>query len=67
LMAGKLYSKFCPVLYFHKDEKFKKTMETMRLINQAVSEFSQESPSESEPHGRGQDEMEDKDLTVSEE
>ena len=41
LLAGKLYSKFCPVLYFHRDEKFKKTMETMRLIDQAVSEFSQ--------------------------
>jgi len=67
LMAGKLYSKFCPVLYFHKDEKFKKTMETMRLIDQAVSEFSQEPPFESEPHGRGQDEMEDKDSTVPEE
>jgi len=67
LMAGKLYSKFCPVLYFHKDEKFKKTMETMRLIDQAVSEFSQEPPFESEPNGQGQNEIEDKDSTVSEE
>ena len=57
LLAGKLYSKFCPVLYFHKDEKFKKTMETMRLIDQAVSEFSQ----------MPQDEMENKDSTVSDE
>jgi ribosome-binding factor A len=57
LLAGKLYSKFCPVLYFHKDEKFKKTMETMRLIDQAVSEFSQ----------MPQDEMENKDLTVPDE
>ncbi len=57
LLAGKLYSKFCPVLYFHKDEKFKKTMETMRLIDQAVSEFSQGPLYE----------MENKDSSVSDE
>jgi len=39
LVAGKLKSKFCPVLHFYKDEKFKKTLETMNLIDQAVSEF----------------------------
>jgi ribosome-binding factor A len=39
LLAGRLSSKFCPVLNFHKDEKFKKTLETMRLIDQAVSEM----------------------------
>ncbi|MFQ6035960.1 MAG: 30S ribosome-binding factor RbfA [Sedimentisphaerales bacterium] len=39
LVAGKLQSKFCPVLCFHKDEKFKKTLETMKLIDQAVSEL----------------------------
>ena len=38
LLAGKLHSKFCPVLCFHRDEKFKKTLETMKLIDQAVSE-----------------------------
>ncbi len=43
LLAGKLYSKFCPVLCFHKDEKFKKTLETMKLIEKAASEFSGES------------------------
>ena len=36
LVAGRLRSKFCPVLHLHKDEKFKKTLETMKLINQAV-------------------------------
>jgi len=30
-------SKFCPVLHFYMDEKFKKTLETMKLIDQAVS------------------------------
>ncbi len=39
LLAGKLQSKFCPVLHFYKDEKFKKTLETMKLIDQAVSEL----------------------------
>jgi ribosome-binding factor A len=39
LVAGRLQSKFCPVLRFYRDEKFKKTLETMRLIDQAVSEM----------------------------
>ncbi len=41
LLAGKLQCKFCPVLHFHRDEKFKKTLETMRLIEQAASEWKQ--------------------------
>ena len=39
LLAGKLQSKFCPVLRFVKDEKFKKTLQTMKLIDQAVGEL----------------------------
>jgi ribosome-binding factor A len=39
LLADKLKSKFCPVLRFHTDEKFKKTLQTMKLIEQAVSEL----------------------------
>ncbi len=42
LVGGKLKSKFCPVLSFHKDEKFKKTLETMKLIDQAASELKRE-------------------------
>ncbi|UCF00271.1 MAG: 30S ribosome-binding factor RbfA [Planctomycetota bacterium] len=38
LLAGKLKCKFCPVLRFHRDDKFKKTLETMKLIDQAVGE-----------------------------
>ncbi len=38
LLAGKLQCKFCPVLRFHRDEGFKKTLETMKLIDQAVGE-----------------------------
>jgi ribosome-binding factor A len=39
LLAGRLQSKFCPVLSFYRDEKFKKTLEIMKLINQAASEL----------------------------
>jgi ribosome-binding factor A len=34
LMAQELDSKFCPVLHFKMDEAFKKTMETIRLIDE---------------------------------
>jgi ribosome-binding factor A len=39
LLAGKLHCKFCPVLRFQMDEKFKKTLETMKLIDEAASEL----------------------------
>ncbi len=39
LLAGRLQSKFCPVLRFYKDEKFKKTLETMNLIDRVVKEL----------------------------
>ena len=39
LLAGKLECKFCPVLHFYRDENFKKTLQTMKLIDQAVSEL----------------------------
>jgi len=39
LLAGRLQSKFCPVLHFYKDEKFKKTLETMKLIDEVTGEL----------------------------
>jgi len=39
LLAGRLQCKFCPVLHFQQDDKFKKTLETMKLIDQAASEL----------------------------
>jgi ribosome-binding factor A len=39
LLAGQVQSKFCPVLHFYKDEKFKKTLETLNLIDQAVKDL----------------------------
>jgi ribosome-binding factor A len=38
LLAGKMQSKFCPVLRFHMDEQFKKTLEIIKLIDQTTSE-----------------------------
>jgi ribosome-binding factor A len=38
LMAGKMRSKFCPVLRFHKDDKFKEALETIKLIDKTASE-----------------------------
>jgi ribosome-binding factor A len=49
LLARKLQSKYCPVLHFHEDEKFKKTMETMNIINQVAKEF-EEKESEETPN-----------------
>ncbi len=37
-LADALESKFCPVLRFHQDEQFRKTLEVMRLIDQVASE-----------------------------
>ncbi len=48
VLAGALQSKFCPVLRFHKDEKFKKTLETMNLIDKAVSELKNNDSPEAE-------------------
>jgi len=39
LVANQVRSKFCPVLHFYKDEKFKKTLETLNLIDQAVKDL----------------------------
>jgi len=48
VLAGTMRSKFCPVLRFHKDEKFKKTLETMNLIDKAVSELKNNDSPEAE-------------------
>ncbi len=39
LLGSSLQSRYCPVLRFHKDEKFKKTLETLRIIEQAAGEI----------------------------
>ncbi len=46
LVAGRLQSKFCPVLHFYRDEKLKKALEIMKLIDQTASELEKEDPEE---------------------
>jgi ribosome-binding factor A len=47
-LAEALESKFCPILRFHEDEQFRKTLETMRLIDQVASERQQKESEENE-------------------
>ncbi|MHC4205109.1 MAG: 30S ribosome-binding factor RbfA [Planctomycetota bacterium] len=42
LLADTVQSKFCPVLHFYMDEKFKKTLETLNLIDRAVKDLHDE-------------------------
>jgi len=39
LLAERLQSRFCPVLNLHRDDKFKKALETMKLIDDLAKEF----------------------------
>jgi len=53
-LAEALESKFCPVLRFHVDEQFRKTLEVMRLIDEVSGERrrkeqAEEPPQEEEP------------------
>jgi ribosome-binding factor A len=46
MVGDKLQSKFCPVLHIYRDEKFKKTLETMNLIDKAISELEKKESEE---------------------
>jgi len=48
LLAGRLECKFCPSLRFHIDEKFKKTMEILNLIEETTSEREKREAAERE-------------------
>lgn len=50
VVAKAVKSKFCPVIQLHKDEKFKKTLETMNLIDRAASEYQDDDPLDEEDH-----------------
>jgi ribosome-binding factor A len=39
VLAEHIQSRFCPVINLHKDENFKKAIETMKLIDDLASEF----------------------------
>ena len=49
-LAGRMQSKFCPVLHFHTDEKFKKTLQIMELIDKATKELKEKHPEEQDEH-----------------
>ncbi|MFC1765725.1 30S ribosome-binding factor RbfA [Planctomycetota bacterium] len=38
-VADEVRSKFCPILHFHQDDKFKKNLDVMNLIDEAASEY----------------------------
>ncbi len=46
MVAGSLQRKFCPVLHICRDEKFKKTLDILNLIDKAVSGLDKEEPDE---------------------
>jgi ribosome-binding factor A len=48
ILAEQIQSRFCPVLNLHKDENFKKTIETMKLIDDLASEFKDKEPIDQE-------------------
>jgi len=39
ILAEQIQSRFCPVINIHRDENFKKTLETMKLIDDLAAEF----------------------------
>ena len=39
ILAEQSQSRFCPVINLHRDENFKKTLETMKLIDNLADEF----------------------------
>jgi ribosome-binding factor A len=42
VVAEHSQSRFCPVINLHRDENFKKTLETMKLIDDLAAEFKDE-------------------------
>ena len=46
-LSHKMTSKYCPHLTFHEDVNFKKTLETLRLIDEATEELKDKDSRES--------------------
>jgi ribosome-binding factor A len=42
LLGNYVQSRFCPHLSFHLDDRLKKTMETLRIIEEVSKEFTEE-------------------------
>ncbi len=58
-MAHDLQSRFCPILHFKNDDNFKKTLETMRLIDEAVGNPYSEPETDEENDLDDSDDIED--------
>jgi ribosome-binding factor A len=50
-LGRKMTTKFCPRLTFHEDTKFRKTLDTLKLIEEVSKEFSDHSTDESDEAG----------------
>ena len=42
LISGEIQSKFCPVLHFYNDDKFKKTLETIKIIEKVANDLNKD-------------------------
>jgi ribosome-binding factor A len=58
LLGDALESKFCPVLRFHMDEQFHKTLEVMRLIDEVSNERRKETGEPDDLEDPGEPEVE---------
>ena len=57
VVAKAVKSKFCPVIQLLKDEKFKKTLETMNMIDRAASEYKHDDLPDEEDIGETSESM----------
>lgn len=46
LLGDYVKARFCPHLYFHEDDRLKKTMETLKLIDEVSKEFKTDTENE---------------------
>ena len=58
-MAHSLQARFCPILHIKEDDNFKKTLETMKLIDQAVSQYGVTQPEDDSDSQIENDDYED--------
>jgi len=49
MLAKKLNSKFCPVIKFQRDEKFKQSIQTLKLLDKISNELKKKDADENEP------------------
>jgi ribosome-binding factor A len=52
LLAHRLQTRYCPTLQFHESEKLKKTIETMKIIDEAAKTIHHESEEQEKDNGK---------------